>query len=192
MNTEQKPEAPATECACRERESAAIKARRIVSAWIDPRPYNLEPEVESELQAAICEALDEFTAPCPCEGLREALAEEIDTSDLNDEVILHLRTQLAAANERAERESRSNALYRGLLDDQHAAYRAIERDLATAQRDLREVVVSSRRALLEITEFSSGWRHGQEGVCLLHIDDLARAQISALAVAKAQGETDAG
>lgn len=45
---------------------------------------------------------------------------------------------------------------------------------------LRALVEDSRRALQEITEFSSGWTHGQEGMCLLRIDTLARAQIAAL------------
>jgi len=83
--------------------------------------------------------------------LREELRAITDANSLNFSTAQRrgaerdqLRAELAAAIERAERESRSNALYRGLLDDQHAAYRAIDRDLTAAQRDLREAVDALR------------------------------------------------
>jgi hypothetical protein len=41
-----------------------------------------------------------------------------------------------------------------------------------------------RRALIEITEYSTGWTHGQfvncEGMCLLRIDDLARSVLNSM------------
>jgi hypothetical protein len=35
-----------------------------------------------------------------------------------------------------------------------------------------------RRALIEITEYSTGWTHNCEGMCLLRIDDLARSSLN--------------
>ena len=162
MNTEQKPEAPATECACRKAlEDLEIRFKGVFDAYVRPT-YHPSSSPEDDLDLSLVDARAALATPCPCAGLREdrRVASLLKHAD-------DLRTQLAAANERAERESRSNALYRGLLDDQHAAYRAIERDLAAAQRDLREAVAVLRelRALnghLAITARQSFLTTGHE------------------------------
>jgi len=203
MNTEQKPEAPVTECACR-------KALEAIAVW--PSSYPANANIERMREAARAA----LATPCPCAELREELGkayESLGRSDrferTQEEELLKLRAdlatanernnatmqravdcksalgetqrQLAAANERGERAERTRNLAQAASVRDLEAKRETERQRDRARRELREVVASSHRALLEITEFSSGWRHGQEGVCLLHIDDLARAQISALA-----------
>ncbi len=45
-------------------ETPAIIARRIVSAWIDPKPYKLQPNDEQELQAKIAYCLQRAVLRC--------------------------------------------------------------------------------------------------------------------------------
>ncbi len=113
MATWAKPEAPATECACR-------KALDVAKTVLEPiaGSYDLESEqelfeVESvHIQAAAMAFLEikALTAPCPCEALRERLGfAGIAERSLRNQLLStmeacdKLRAELAAANERAEK-----------------------------------------------------------------------------------------
>ncbi len=71
------------------------------------------------------------------------------------------------------------------IQTRNLAQEASSRDVLEKQK-LRAALLDAKRALLEITDYSSGWRYGQEGMCLLRIDALTRAALSA--ISKAEGK----